>query len=65
MPNVSNTAPKVVAATTGASITGSVTVVLVYILGQLGVDLPPEVSSAVTTILGAAGALVAGRIQAN
>lgn len=64
MPKVSDTAPKVTAATAGASVTGSVTVILVYTLGQLGVELPPEVSSASTTLIAATGALFFGRKQA-
>lgn len=39
--------PKVTAAT----LAGAVTVVLVWIVGVLGVSVPPEVASAVTTIL--------------
>jgi hypothetical protein len=39
--------PKVVAA--GA--TGAVTVVLVWLAGYANIDVPPEVASAVTTIL--------------
>lgn len=39
---------------------GAVSIVIVYIAGQLGVDLPPEVSSALTTIVSfAAGYLKA------
>ena len=57
--------PKVVAGTAGASVTGSLTVVLVYVLSELGVILPPEVASAVTTLVAAAGALFFGRRQAE
>lgn len=39
--------PKVTAAT----IAGAVTIILVWVVGQLGVNVPPEVASAVTTIL--------------
>lgn len=43
--------PKVVAATAA----GAATVVLVWVVGLLGLDVPPEVASAVTVLL-AAGA---------
>ena len=39
--------PKVAA----AGIAGSLTVLLVFILGQLNFEVPPEVASAVTTII--------------
>lgn len=42
--------PKVQAA--GAA--GAVTVILVWIVGLLGVDIPPEVASAFTTLIAAA-----------
>lgn len=43
--------PKVIAATSA----GAATAVLVWIVGLLGLDVPPEVASAVTVLL-AAGA---------
>jgi len=39
-----------------AGIGGAASVVLVYILGQFGLDVPPEVASAITTL----AAFVAG-----
>ena len=42
-----NPVPKVIAA--GAM--GGVTIILVWLLGQFGVDVPPEVASSITTVL--------------
>ncbi len=38
--------PKVVA----SSVAGAATVVLVFVVSQLGVDIPPEVAAAVTVL---------------
>lgn len=42
--------PKVVA----SSLAGAVTVIIVWALSEVGVDIPPEVSSAITVVLSAA-----------
>lgn len=46
-PNDSSPTPKVAA----AGVAGSVTVIVVYVAGLLGLDLPPEVASAFTAVL--------------
>lgn len=40
-----------VAKVTAAALAGAVSVILIWILGLLGVDVPPEVASAFTTVL--------------
>lgn len=35
----------------GAGLAGAVSIVIVWALGMTGVDVPPEVASAITTIL--------------
>jgi hypothetical protein len=52
--------PKVQAAGAGAGVAGALTVILVWALSLAGVDVPPEVASALTTLLAAGGALLAG-----
>lgn len=42
--------------TTAAGIAGAVTLVIVFVLGQLGVDIPADVAAAVTTIIAFAAA---------
>jgi len=37
--------------TTAAGIAGAVTLVIVFVLGRLGVDIPADVAAAVTTII--------------
>lgn len=37
--------------TTAAGIAGAVTLVIVFILSQLGVDIPADVASAITVII--------------
>jgi hypothetical protein len=44
--------PKVVAATTA----GAATILIVWVAGLLGLDVPPEVASAVTVLLTAGAA---------
>lgn len=46
-PKSNKPTPKVAAAGTA----GAATIVLVYIVGLLGLDVPPEVASAVTALL--------------
>lgn len=38
------------------AVAGSATVVIVWLLGQFGVDVPPEVASALTVLLGSGAA---------
>jgi uncharacterized membrane protein len=42
--------------TTAAGIAGAVTLVIVFVLGQLGVEVPADVAAAVTTIIAFAAA---------
>lgn len=44
--------------TTAAGIAGAVTLVIVFVLGQLGVDIPADVAAAVTTIIAFVAAYV-------
>lgn len=44
--------PKVLA----GGVAGALTVVLVWVLGAVGVDMPPEVASAVTVLIGTGAA---------
>lgn len=37
--------------TTAAGIAGALTLVIVFVLGQLGVEIPADVAAAVTTII--------------
>lgn len=37
--------------TKAAGVAGAVTLVIVFVLGQLGVEIPPDVAAAVTVIL--------------
>lgn len=37
--------------TAASGVVGCVTLVTVFVLGELGVDVPPDVAAAVTTIL--------------
>jgi hypothetical protein len=46
-PNDATPTPKVAA----AGVAGSFTIVLVYVAGLIGLDIPPEVASAVTAIV--------------
>lgn len=49
-----NPTPKVAA----GGIAGALTIVLVWFLGAVDVDVPPEVASAITTIIGTGAAYV-------
>jgi hypothetical protein len=51
---------KVTAATSGSALAGAFTIVLVYVLGQFKIIIPPEVASAITLIFGSAGGFLAG-----
>lgn len=52
--------PITTASTAGAGIAGAATVLIVWGLNAAGVDAPAEVAQAITVLLAAAGALVAG-----
>lgn len=52
--------PVTTSATAGAGIAGAATVLIVWGLNASGVDVPAEVAQAITVLLAAAGALVAG-----
>lgn len=42
---------KPVAKVTAGALAGAVTVILVWVAGLAGVEIPPEVASAITTVL--------------
>lgn len=52
--------PKVKAAATGGTLAGAASVVLVWLLGVSGLEVPPEVASALTTLMAGAFAFVTG-----
>lgn len=52
--------PITTASTAGAGIAGAATVLIVWGLTSAGVDVPAEVAQAITVLLAAAGALLAG-----
>lgn len=52
--------PRVKAAATGGTVAGAASVVLVWLLGASGLEVPPEVASALTTLMAGAFAFVAG-----
>ena len=47
--------------TTSSSLAGSLTIILVWALAQFNVDIPPEVSSALTTVIMAGTVLIHGK----
>ena len=49
----------------GAGTAGAITVVLVWLLGMKGVDMPGEVASAVTAIIAYAGGLAAALFRSR
>ena len=49
-------------ATAGTGLAGAAAVVLVWILTQVGVDVPAEVSAALAVLLGGVGTLVGGKL---
>lgn len=55
--------PKVTAAGVGGGVAGSLTVILVWVVGMAGLDVPPEVASAFTTLVTAVAAIVAGYLK--
>lgn len=48
--------------TAGSTLAGAATVVLVWLLGAAGVDVPPEVAAAFTVLLGGVGTLLGGKL---
>lgn len=46
--------------TTAAGVAGAVTLVIVFVLGQLGVEIPADVAAAVVTIIAFAAAYLKG-----
>jgi len=57
--------PKVKAATAGAGVSGAVTAILMWVVGLLGLDVPPEIASAFTTLIAAGFAYWAGYKKTN
>ena len=49
-------------ATAGTGLAGAAAVVLVWILTQVGVDVPAEVSAALAVLIGGIGTLVGGKL---
>lgn len=49
-------------ATAGTGLAGAAAVVLVWILTQVGVDVPAEVSAALAVLLGGVGTLIGGKL---
>lgn len=47
--------------TASSSLAGSLTIILVWVLSSLGVTVPPEVSSALTTVIMAGTVLIHGK----
>ncbi|MEX5266793.1 hypothetical protein [Kocuria sp. CPCC 204721] len=48
--------------TAGGTLAGAATVVLVWLFGAAGVDVPPEVAAAFTVFLGGRGTLLGGKL---
>ena len=48
--------------TAGGTLAGAATVVLVWLLGAAGVDVPSEVAAAFTVLLGGVGTLLGGKL---
>lgn len=59
-----NVQPKVKAAGAGAGTSGAVAILLIWVLSQVGVDVPPEAAAAISTVVASAGALVGGYVKA-
>lgn len=49
-------------ATAGTGLAGAAAVVLVWILTQVGVDVPAEVSAALAVLIGGVGTLIGGKL---
>lgn len=52
--------PKVIAGTSTTVIAGAMTVLAIYVLGIYNIQIPADVSSAITTLVSAALGAVAG-----
>lgn len=51
-----------VGATAGTGLAGAAAVILVWILGECGVDVPTEVAAALAVLIGGIGTLVGGKV---
>lgn len=51
-----------VGATAGTGLAGAAAVVLVWILGEVGVDVPTEVAAALAVLIGGVGTLIGGKL---
>lgn len=51
-----------VGATAGTGLAGAAAVVLVWVLGEVGVDVPTEVAAALAVLIGGIGTLVGGKL---
>ena len=49
-------------ATAGTGLAGAAAVVLVWVLGECGVDVPTEVAAALAVLIGGLGTLVGGKL---
>lgn len=57
--------PKVIAATAGSAVGGAAALILAWILGMMGVEMPTEVQGAVSILLVAVFTFVAGYWKKN
>ena len=53
-------ARKVTAATAGSGVAGAVAALLIWLLGQYGIIIPPDLQPYIVIIIGAVGALLSG-----
>lgn len=51
-----------VGATAGTGLAGAAAVVLVWVLGECGVDVPTEVAAALAVLIGGVGTLIGGKL---
>lgn len=51
-----------VGATAGTGLAGAAAVVLVWILGEVGVNVPTEVAAALAVLIGGVGTLIGGKL---
>jgi hypothetical protein len=54
--------PKVTAGSAGFGTAGAVVVILVWILGLYGIQVPPEVAAAIAAVIGSIAGFFAGHI---
>jgi len=57
--------PKVTAATGAAGGSMPLAIIIVWLLGQVGVQVPPEIGAAIASLVSAAAAFVAGYFTAH